>query len=186
MTENEEAQPVVESEPAPAVVAEPVAAPVAEPAPESEAAITEESPRRKFGRPTLYSEELLERAYEYIENLPEDEVVHSIEGLGLYIGISRDTVYEWEKDNEKLDFSDIVSEVRQLQAKTLVNSGLSGKFSSPITKVMLTKHGYREGIDQTSDGKQLPTPILGGITLEKESETEIKSDENEGANSEVQ
>jgi len=108
------------------------------------------------GRPTEYTPELLEKAREYLENLPEDEVVHSIEGLAIYINIARSTIYDWLGQDGKEDFSDIVSSVLAKQGKTLINKGLKQEFSSPITKVMLTKHGYREGIEQTGkDGAPL-------------------------------
>ena len=113
-----------------------------------------------MARPTIYSEELLIKAREYTLTLPSDEVVHSIEGLAGYVGISRETIYAWEKEKE--EFSDIVREVREKQAKSLVNNGLNGKFSSPITKVMLTKHGYREATDAdiTSGGEKLQGVVI--------------------------
>lgn len=112
--------------------------------------------KNKGGRPTSYSQEILDLARMYLANLPEDEVVHSIEGLADYICINRDTIYDWASQEDKKEFSDIVEEVRHKQAKTLINKGLDNKFSSAITKVMLSKHGYREGIEQTGkDGKDL-------------------------------
>ena len=43
-----------------------------------------------------------------------------------------------------------------------------------IAKVLLTKHGYREGIDQTTNDKDLPTPILGGVSV-KEGKKEFQA-----------
>lgn len=106
------------------------------------------------GRPTLYTEELLVKADEYLSfKMPwtgEDgirEVVHTIEGLALYIGISRETIYAWMKDADKQQFSDIVKNVLIKQAKGLVAGGLSEAFSGSITKVMMTKHGYRDAVE---------------------------------------
>ena len=48
------------------------------------------------------------------------------------------------------------------QADRLLNNGLSGNYNPTIAKVMLTKHGYREGIDNTTNDKDLPAPIYGG------------------------
>ena len=110
----------------------------------------------RTGRPTSYSQEILDLTREYLNNLPEDEVVHSIEGLADYIKIARSTIYEWISQEDKKDFSDIVELILSKQGKTLVNKGLDNKFSSAITKVMLSKHGYREGIENMGkDGKDL-------------------------------
>lgn len=109
------------------------------------------------GRPTDYTPELIERAWEYVNNLPESEVIHSLEGLALYIGISRPTLYEWEKDENKTEFSNIVQSVRNLQARALVNKGLSGDYNPTIAKVILSKHGYSEKqeIDHTTKGEAI-------------------------------
>lgn len=122
----------------------------------------------KGGRPTIYSQAILDLARMYLDNLPEDEVVHSIEGLADYIHIARSTIYEWTSQEDKKEFSDIVESVLAKQGKTLVNNGLNNKFSSAITKVMLSKHGYREGIEQMGkDGKDL---IPETITKEEQIE----------------
>lgn len=105
------------------------------------------------GRPSKYTPELIALAREYVNltmpNRETDEVVHSIEGLCIYIKIARDTAYDWVKDENKEDFSDIFKEVMLKQGRTLVNKGLADEFNSPITKLMLTKHGYRDAVDST-------------------------------------
>lgn len=107
---------------------------------------------KETGRPTDYGPDIIAKAIEYRDNLPKDEVMHSVEGLAIYIGIARSTVYEWVKDDAKKEFSDIFEDVLSRQGRTLINNGVSGKFNSTITKVMLTKHGYREGIEQSGEG----------------------------------
>lgn len=74
-----------------------------------------------------------------------DVKLPSIEGLANYLDISKDTVYEWEEAHK--EFSDVVKKVRSKQAEMLINNGISGTFSSPITKVMLSKHDYREATE---------------------------------------
>ena len=124
------------------------------------------------GRPTLYTKELLARAKEYLagcEDTEEQELsgisakgtelyrtkvvvnLPTIEGLAYFLEVNRDTIYEWEK--EHAEFSDIIGDLRAKQAQELINKGLAGTYNPTIAKVLLTKHGYREGIDQTSDGK---------------------------------
>ena len=118
----------------------------------------------KCGRPKLYSEEILQKTKDYIENckdIPEDKengikkVVNlpSIEGLAYEIKISKETIYQWCK--EYPEFSDVIDDLRAKQAKSLINNGLSGDYSQVISKVLLTKHGYIDKQDVTSDGKDI-------------------------------
>lgn len=106
------------------------------------------------GRPTDYNQDILNKAQAYYECLPEDENLHSIEGLSEYIGIARSTVYEWIKHEGKEEFSDIVEKILARQGKTLINKGITGEFNSKITTVLMSKHNYRESteVDQTLKG----------------------------------
>lgn len=115
-----------------------------------------------MARPTIYNEEILEKAREYLnDKLPKGEYLHSIEGLSDCINIARSTIYDWASQEEKQEFSDIVEQILNKQGKTLINEGLVGNFNQSITKVMLTKHGYREGIEQTGkDGEKLTVQLI--------------------------
>jgi hypothetical protein len=130
------------------------------------------------GRPVEYTEEILTKANEYLSNCTDEVIeyhktrgeksdsyerlvnvkIPTIEGLAVHLHIARDTVYDWEKKYPK--FSYILEDLRSEQANRLLNNGLSGTYNSTIAKVLLTKHGYREGIDQTTNDKDLPTPIV--------------------------
>lgn len=136
------------------------------------------------GRPSLYSEEILVKAREYIDSCEDENVqmvkqvnekkgyelfenkvkvkLPTIEGLALHLQINKTTVYEWRKVYE--EFTNLIEELLQKQANALINNGLSGDYNSTIAKVLLTKHGYREGQDITTNDKDLPIPILGGQT----------------------
>lgn len=121
------------------------------------------------GRPTIYNEEILTKTKEYIDSCTDIIVdvsidpnkpiyktkvnIPTIEGLAYHLGINKDTIYTWRK--EKSEFSDLIEELLAKQAKELVNKGLSGDYNSTIAKVLLTKHGYREGIDATTDDKPI-------------------------------
>lgn len=120
-----------------------------------------------MGRPKDYSEEILIKSREYLDSCVDtyDEFhktrgektdsferlitakIPSIEGLALHLKISRDTVYDWEKKYP--DFSYIIEELRLTQASKLINKGTTGEYNSTITKVLLSKHGYREAVEQT-------------------------------------
>lgn len=122
--------------------------------------------QNQMARPTDYSEEILTKSQEYLNNLPKDEAVHSIEGLAEYLGITRPTIYDWESQAEKKEFSYIVEQVRQKQAKQLVNKGLKGEYNSSIAKVMMSKHGYAEKqeIDHTTKGEKIEnSPLISQL-----------------------
>src|SRR3990167_2576710 len=122
------------------------------------------------GRPTEYTEEMLLKSKEYIESCEDEHIqetnrlrvkIPTKEGLAFYLKVSRDSLYEWAKVHP--EFSDIMEELSSKQANRLMNNGLAGTYNPTIAKVLLTKHGYREGIDQTTNDKDLPTPILNGL-----------------------
>ena len=141
------------------------------------------------GRPTEYSPATLKKAKEYLATCEDEELergsdirplykirvkLPTIEGLAVYLGVSRDTIYEWENVHE--EFSDILASLRAEQADKLINNGLSGDYNPTIAKVLLTKHGYREGIEQTGkDGE----PLMNDET-KKKSKTAIASFLNRG------
>lgn len=134
------------------------------------------------GRPPTYSEEILIKAKEYLDSCIDEEkqvVKQSSEkyemfdnklkvkiptkgGLAVHLGVSRETLYAWAK--EYPEFSDIMEQMGAIQEERLINNGLSGDYNSTISKVLLTKHGYREGIDQTTNEKDLPTPLLHALS----------------------
>lgn len=113
-----------------------------------------------MARPTKYTPALQKKADEYIKTLPEGQIVHSVEGLALHLGIHRDTCYAWRDSID--EFSDTLDAVMKMQAVALINNGLSGEFNSAITKLMMANHGYRERseVDNlSSDGSMTPQKI---------------------------
>lgn len=94
-------------------------------------------------RPTKYSEEIVQKANKYLDEYSAlGDVVPMIEGLAIYLGISRDTIYEWTGQGDKKEFSDIVRAVQTSQARQLINGGLKAQLQPTITKLLLSKHGY--------------------------------------------
>jgi len=112
------------------------------------------------GRPTKYDDDILVKAREYVDSFVNvkkdaDEVIPTIAGLSIVLKIDRTTVYDWADQDDKKEFSNIVRELMAKQELTLMNKGLSGAFNPNITKLALTKHGYRDKADLTTDDKPI-------------------------------
>ncbi len=137
------------------------------------------------GRPTEYREEMIQQVDDYlatcidVEEDKENRIsrkvrLPSIEGLALYLEVTKSSIYEWAEKHA--EFSYVIDKLRHKQAEKLLNNGLGGSYNHTIAKVLLTKHGYREGIDNTTNEKDLPTPLLNGIlnnnSDKEDSETE--------------
>lgn len=113
------------------------------------------------GQPTKLDNDMIERARGYLTKgsdnyykSDEDVVIPMVEGMALTLGVHRDTINAWEKVNK--EFSDIMEQLRQVQASILGNGGLSNRFNPTISKLMLSsKHGYVEKteIDNKVSGK---------------------------------
>ena len=119
-----------------------------------------------MARPTDYTEELLKNAYDYLDNCPD--VVHTVVGLCLHIGIAKSTCYRWIEEGNT-EFKDIVDTVSSLQEQKLVTNGLTNEFNASITKLMLTKHGYTDKVetDITTKGQSINTWTINPVTTDK-------------------
>lgn len=133
-----------------------------------------------MARPTIFTEEYVKKAKEYLTLCVDDiEEYHktrgeksdgyerlvrvklpTIEGLAVYLDINKDTIYEWCKVNE--EFSDVIDQLRGIQADRLINNGLSGDYNPNIAKVLLTKHGYadKQETDITTGGDKINVNLL--------------------------
>jgi hypothetical protein len=99
------------------------------------------------------------------------DVVPSIAGLACVLGITRETCRAWGNDPEKAEFSAILLELAQRQERELLNNGLAGNFNAPITKMMLTKHGYSDKVETdhtSSDGTMTPQVVERVIVQAKD------------------
>lgn len=115
----------------------------------------EDSTETKMGRPTKYTDKLIEKGWNYVENWrKKDCFIPSKFGLARHLKISLASVKEWKKDPKKPDFLAIVEEVELIQAETLINKGLNNDFNSSICKLILTKHGFSDKQELTGkDGE---------------------------------
>ena len=134
------------------------------------------------GRPTIYNNDILVKAREYLSLCQDQDntIEESLEpqahggslkrerkikvklptkgGLAVYLGVSRVTLDNWAK--EYPEFFYIMEKLGSEQEDRLINKGLSGDYNPTISKLLLSKHGYRESTDITSDGEKIAYPIM--------------------------
>ena len=141
-----------------------------------------------MARPTKLNKALLDDITFYIKECKADKRLPTIEGLAVHLEINKTTMYEWKKpfvgdnsqitpeendENVKLHekFSNLIDNMLNIQANELINKGLKSEYNSTIAKVLLTKHGYREGIDtdMTSKGEKVSVGIATTV-LDKANE----------------
>jgi hypothetical protein len=105
------------------------------------------------GRPTKYTPELLAKAHAYVDGgwVDEGDLIPSHAGLAVTIEVTRTTLYDWESDPDKVEFSNILAKCNITQERKLLNGGLGGEFNPAITKLALGKQGYSDKLDQVSD-----------------------------------
>ncbi len=126
------------------------------------------------GRPSKLTDALIEQAGRYAtkDYRLQGEVIPTIEGLAVFLNVSRKTLYNWKAENE--EFLHILDDLMARQAKELFSNGLTGDFNPTITKLILTKHGYSDRVEQdvtSSDGALAPTSIvLRGVRADDSSD----------------
>ena len=107
------------------------------------------------GRPTKYNPAMQAQADAYVTEWPDFDAIPSRVGLCCYLGISKQTSFEWERIYP--EFLATLQAVDTLQERTGVNKGITGEFNSTITKLVLANHGYsdRQAVDHTTGGKSI-------------------------------
>jgi len=99
------------------------------------------------GRPSEYSQEIVDKAKHYIENYEEfGDAVPSVVGMCRAINRGKSTIYDWAKDDDK-EFSDILAQINELQELVTFNKSLTGEYNATIAKLLLGKHGYHDKQD---------------------------------------
>lgn len=117
------------------------------------------------GRPTKYNQKLIETARDYIitYDAKYEHAIPSIAGLSLVLNISRETIHAWDREGDKVEFSDILRQLSAKQEQILISKGLKNEFNSNIVKLALGKHGYhdkQETDHKSSDGTMSPPQVI--------------------------
>jgi hypothetical protein len=149
-----------------------------------------------MARPTDYSEEMLTRTEQYLaQSIDEYSEFHktrgeksdsyervlrvklpTIEGLALFLGVDRSTIYEWEGKHK--EFSHTLDKIRAEQQQRLVDNGLSGDYNPVIAKLILSSnHGMREKSDITTNDESITNVNINVIT---KSTSQSATDEESG------
>lgn len=113
------------------------------------------------GQPTKYTEDIPEKVQAYIDSYKEQgDLIPSIAGLAVYLDVSRETVHAWARGDKHPDYSDMLRKLLAMQERVLLTGGLSNDYNSTITKLVLSKHGYSDKVDHSSeDGSMKPEKI---------------------------
>lgn len=105
----------------------------------------------KIGRPTKYTFHTPRRVDNYLKTCGNFYDKHkmlsvklpTIEGLCGYLGISKDTAYEWSKTYP--EFERKLHDVKRDQYLQLMNNGLSGRYpSSLVILILKLNHGMSD------------------------------------------
>lgn len=96
-------------------------------------------------RPTKYNEDIIKKSKDYLENYEKlGDATPTIAGLAVYLGISRETIYDWSSQEEKWQFSDTIKLLSAKQEAILWNKGLKNEFNPTICKLGLANHGHAD------------------------------------------
>jgi hypothetical protein len=114
------------------------------------------------GRPTKYYPEIDVKIQEYIASTGREQTkLPTVEGLAIYLDITRETVYQWAKLYPV--FSDTLKKIEILQKEQLMNDSFyGGKEVNAGAGVFLLKanHGMKDNEGNVNVQVNV-TPILG-------------------------
>jgi hypothetical protein len=127
----------------------------------------------KVGRPSKYDPRFIDEVDKYIATTGKEQTeLPTKQGFALWIGVDDDTLDNWANAKDKEgnlinpEFFGALKKLMQRQAVQLINDGIYGgkEVNSTIIKLLLqNNHGMKERVDNTTNDKDLPTPILNGL-----------------------
>jgi len=125
-------------------------------------------------RPTKLTDELIEECRKYVESRSGmDSMPPSVAGLSVAVKVNRTTLHNWRADYTNasgdengcgmtedelkakkerwVEFCNIFDDLQARQEEKLLDGGLSNSYNSTITKLILTKHGYTDRVENSGE-----------------------------------
>lgn len=125
---------------------------------------------KKPGRPSEYQDNFVNELANYLATTGKEQTsLPTKQGFALWLGVDDETLNEWAKIHP--EFSATLRKLMLLQGQQLIDDGIYGgkEVNATIVKLLLqNNHGMKERTDMTTNDKELPTPILGGISKQDE------------------
>lgn len=119
----------------------------------------------KVGRPTKYDPSFIDEVDRYLETTGKEQTeLPTLQGFALRIQCSLDAIADWKKLYP--EFSGALEKLMLRQGVQLINDGIYGgkEVNATIVKLLLqNNHGMKERVDNTTNDKDLPTPILNAL-----------------------
>ena len=116
----------------------------------------------KGGRPTKYSEDKIEKVFEFIELKKGLNVPPFIEGLAYTLGVDCDTITNWCTKHKR--FFRAIKRLKEVQ-RVMLQEHILGNNAAGGIFLLKNNHGFKDRTetDVTSGGK--PIPLLGGQSV---------------------
>lgn len=118
-----------------------------------------------MARPTKLTKAIADKAEKYLDVEIKQGGLYAgdlptVAGLAIYIDASRDSIYEWAKQDTELGkrFSDTIKRLGEWQEYKLIGKSLKNEYNAAISKLLLSSnHGYTEkqAIDHTTGGEKI-------------------------------
>lgn len=124
----------------------------------------EEETKHAGGRPTLYDPKFIDEVDNYLATATkENQHLPKVESFALWIGVNKDTLYEWKKLYK--EFSDALEKIMLFQGERLIDDGIYGghEINASIVKLMLmNNHGMvdKSNTDLTTKGDKIESPRI--------------------------
>ena len=108
---------------------------------------------REMGRPTKYNKAIQQKADDYVDgaHLGASDPVPSVAGLACYLGVNKQTLYNWGDNHPQ--FLDTLDRCKERQEKLALMGGLTNEFNASIVKLLLANHGYSDRQQLEHSGK---------------------------------
>jgi hypothetical protein len=120
------------------------------------------------GRPTKYSDEILEKARDYIDSYEcYGHPFPSEVGLSEALSVAKSTIKDWKSHEDKEEFSAILDQINTRQQMIAWDKGLKGEYNANLVKLLLGKHGYSDKVEQETTATVKVTGELSDEELER-------------------